>query len=47
MTAKLRLPAKAASGGVWLNGRQVDAVRDGEAWVVSDAVRGKALAEVR
>lgn len=46
MTARLELPASASSKGVLINGRHVQARRNGSKWVVDAAVSGVVMVEV-
>jgi hypothetical protein len=46
MTARLELPASASSKGVLINGRHVQARRNGSTWVVNAAVSGVVMVEV-
>ena len=47
MQAEVRLPATEDSRGVWMNGHQVMAHREGEWWVLDEDVTGTVSVEVR
>jgi alpha-L-rhamnosidase len=47
MQAKVRLPATENSRGVWMNGHEVMAHREGEWWVLDKDVTGRISMEVR